>query len=243
MGPVAKFRASVTQDFLSSAGITDEREVVTAFGNAYEFDQGLGLVVYNVVNTTCYYYDVFGPDNPSQTSRAMSCKPGDGDTLVMTLDQWRLQVTQDAASWSWADVGHCAPGAALEDCSNDLLQPGNYSPSLPVDDFLLVFKFDPQYIAPTGGAQETWYANQATGGARTHFSKIEENTEVSIGATLGGVSVDRSASFGMGLENSHTMSWSDTISFAGGYSWAGGGHPSYQVVPYVYQATAKTLAG
>jgi hypothetical protein len=56
--------------------------------------------------------------------------------------------------------------------------------------------------------------------------------------------VDVSATFGMGWDNSHTMSWSDTIAFAGGYSWAGGGgYPSYWVAPYAYQATAVTLAG
>lgn len=64
----------------------------------------------------------------------------------------------------------------------------------------------------------------------------------SIGAGVGGVSVEVSASYGMGQENSHTMSWSKTIAFEGSYSWAGDGS-SYRVVPYVYQATAETEAG
>lgn len=240
VGSVAEFSASVTQDFLYSSGISEEREVITAYGSNYEFDQGLGLVVYNLVDTTCYYYDVFRPDSPLETSRAMSCKPGANDTLVMTLQQWHEQSTQDAAGWSWVDVGHRSPGGTL---TNDLLEPGNYLPVLPVDEFLLVFEFDAQYIATTGGAQETWYATRATGGARTEFEEISENTTASIGAKAGGVSVEASASFGMGTEYSHTMSWSDTIAFAGGYSWAGGGYPAYWVVPYVYQATAETEAG
>jgi hypothetical protein len=240
VGTVAEFRSSVTQDFLQSSGISHEREVIKAFGSNYEFDQGLGLVVYNLVDTTCYYYDVFPPEDPLETSRAMSCKPGGSDTLVMTLAQWHAQSTKDAATWSWVDVGHRAPGGAL---TNDLLEPGNYRPVLPVDEFLLAFKFDPQHIAETGGAQESWYASQATGEARTVSTHIETNTTASVGSTVGGVSVDTSATFGWGWDNSHTMSWSDTIAFAGGYSWAGDGYPSYWVAPYVYQATAVTLAG
>jgi hypothetical protein len=46
----------------------------------------------------------------------------------------------------------------------------------------------------------------------------------------------------MGWDNSYTMSWSDSIAFAGGYSWDGSGS-DYWVVPYVYQATAETKAG
>lgn len=240
VGPVASFRASVTQDFLYSSGVSQEREVITAFGSNYEFDQGLGIVVYNVVDTTCYYYDVFSPEDPLETSRAMSCKPGASDTLVMTLELWHDQSTKDAASWSWVDVGHRAPGGAL---TNDLDEPGNYRPVLPVDEFLLVFQFDhAQHILPTGGAQESWYASQGTGGARTESTHIETNTTASVGSTVGGVSVDASATFGMGWDNSHTISWYDTIAFAGGYSWAGGG-VDYWVVPYAYQATAQTLAG
>jgi hypothetical protein len=137
-------------------------------------------------------------------------------------------------------VGHRAPGGAL---TNDLLEPGNYAPTLPVDDFLLLWEFPPQDIRITGGAQESWYASEATGGARTQFSQFETNTTASVGAEVGGVSVDASATFGMGWENSSTMSWSDSLSFAGGYSWPAGNYPFYQVVPYAYQATAKTLAG
>lgn len=87
-------------------------------GDGYEFEEGLGIVVCNLVDSTCYYYDVFGPDDPLQTSRAMSCRPGVGDDMVMTLQQWHQQSTRDAASWSWVDVGHRSPGGAL---TNDLL--------------------------------------------------------------------------------------------------------------------------
>jgi hypothetical protein len=226
---------------LSSSGISEEREVITAFGSNYDFDQGLGIVVYNATFFSCYYYDVFSPSKPLETSRAMSCKPaGNSDTAVTTLEQWHAQATKNAASWSWVDVGHRAPGGAL---TNDLGEPGNYAPTLPVDDFLLVFEFKAQNILPTGGAQETWYASEEQGGARTEFSESEVNRTVSVGATLGGVVVDTSASFGRGWENSQTMSWSESLMFAGGYSWAGSGYPSYWAVPYVYQATAKTLAG
>jgi hypothetical protein len=242
VGTVASFKASVTQDFAYSSGVSLEHEVITAYGSDYEFDQGLGLVVYNVVESACYYYDVFSPEDPLETSRAMSCRPGGSDTLVMSLQQWHEQSTKDAASWSWADVGHRAPGGAL---TNDLLEPGNYGSRLPVDEFLLLFKFDEQTIKEQGeGVHETWYASQATEGARTEFEQFEENTTASVGASAGGVSVEASTSFGMGWDNSHTMSWSDTIAFAGGYSWpAAGDYPSYEVVPYVYQATAVTQAG
>ncbi len=241
VGKIAEFRASVTQDFLHSSGVSEEREVITAFDDNYEFDQGLGIVVYNLVNTTCYYYDVFRPDEPLETSRAMSCKPGANDTPVTMLQQWHEQSTKDAAGWSWADVGHRSPGGTL---TNDLLEPGNYLPVLPVDEFVVLFEFPARYIVTTGGAQRTWYASQEWGGARTEFTHMETNTTASVGATVGGISADASGTFGMGWDKSHTMSWSDTIAFAGGYSWeAADGYSSYWVVPYVYQATAETLAG
>jgi hypothetical protein len=244
VGKVAEFRASVTQDFMYSAGISDERSEFTAFGSDFSFSEGLGIVVYNLVERSCYYYDVFSPDSPGDTSRAMSCKPADRDdihTVVTTLEWWHwVDGGQDRAQSSWVDVGHRSPGGAL---TNELAEPGNYPPTLPVDDFLLLFTFPEQRIKPyTPGAG--WYASTAHEGARTEFSQIEENTTVSVGATAGSVSVDTSATFGMGFENSNTISWSDSTMFAGGYSWgADDSHPCYDVVPYVYQATAKTLAG
>ncbi len=73
---------------------------------------------------------------------------------------------------------------------------------------------------------------------------IETNTTISTGASVGNWSVDTSATFGFGWDSSNTISWSDTIMFAGGYSWpAGEGYATYSVVPYVYQATAETMAG
>jgi hypothetical protein len=241
VGTVASFRASVTQDFLYSQGVSQEREEIMTFGSDYSFEEGLGLVVYNLVDSACYYYDIFSPEDPLERSSAMSCKPGGSDTLVMTLEHWHQQSTKDAAGYSWVDVGHRAPSGAL---TNDLLEPGNYAPTLPVDEFLLLWKFPSQYIAQTGGAQESWYASQASGGARTQFTHMETNTTASAGATTGGVSVDVSATFGMGWDNSNTISWQESISFAGGYSWpAGGSYPPYWVAPYVYQSTAKTLAG
>ena len=45
---------------------------------------------------------------------------------------------QQAAGLSWADVGHRAPAGSY---SNDLAIAGNYPSSLPVDDYMLVYKF------------------------------------------------------------------------------------------------------
>lgn len=242
VGKVASFRASVTQDFLSSSGISEDREDIFVFGSDFSFEDGLGLVVYSVVEGSCYYYDVFSPDSPGDRSRAMSCKPGrTHHTVVTTLECWHYEKgCKAAAQSSWVDVGHRAPSGEL---TNDLTEPGNYPAALPVDDFLLLFEFPEQLIKPcTPGA--SWYASKEYGGARTQFSEMETNTTVSVGATAGGVSVDTSATFGMGWQNSNTVSWSESTMFAGGYSWGfDESHRCYYVVPYVYQATAKTLAG
>jgi hypothetical protein len=232
----------VTQDFLYSQGVSQEREEIEAYGSDYSFEGGLGLVVYNLVDSACYYYDIFSPEDPLERSRAMSCKPGGSDTLVMALAQWHQQSTKDAAGYSWVDVGHRAPSGAL---TNDLLEPGNYASVLPVDEFLLLWEFPYQRIEYQGpDVQESWYASKASEGARTEFTHMETNTTASAGATAGDVSVDVSATFGMGWDNSNTISWQESISFAGGYSWPDdGSYPAYKVAPYVYQSTAKTLAG
>jgi hypothetical protein len=251
VGKVASFSSSVTQDFMSRSGVSTERETVRAFGSDFSFEDALGIVVYNVVGNSCYYYDVFSPDSPADTSRAMSCQlssEGPRDTLVTTLEAWHALATKQSAGWSWVDVGHRAPGGAL---TNDLAEPGNYPAALPVDEFLLLFRFPQQTILPTGvaehlpadAAEETWYASEATGCARTHFTEMETNTTLSVGAGAGGVTVETSATFGRGWENSSTVSWSRETMFAGGYSWADSGHPGFYVVPYVYQATARTEAG
>jgi hypothetical protein len=215
--------------------------VIRTFGSNYEFYEGLGLVVYNVVESRCYYYDIFSPDSPLNTSRAMSCQPGGADTLVMTLHAWHQKATKDKASYSWVDVGHRSAGGTL---TNNLGEPGSYPPTLPVDEFMLLFQFPKQIIAKIGtGASETWFADQATGGSRTRFQQIEMNTTISVGATLGGVTTDAAGTFGFGTENSNTISWFDTIMFGGGYKGSDVDFPSYGVVPYVYQATAVTEAG
>jgi hypothetical protein len=248
---IGEVRASVTRDFMSSLGMSQETTDFVTYGNSLSFrDATSGYVVYNVLGSRCYFYELFSPSQPDLRTRAMACdKPGSpSDPLIMTLDLWHKEdenapTPKKSAGPSWVDVGHRAPDGSR---TNDLAKPGNYSTELPVDDYLLLFTFDPKRIAPQGAGgdpEQTWYASEARERARTAVLELETNTTVSVGATVGSVTIDAAATFGNGWSSSNTVSWSRAIMFAGGYSWPADEGLPYDVVPFVYQATAKTQAG
>jgi len=240
---VGEVRASVTQDFMATAGMSEESAKLVTFADNYEFqDASRGLVVYSVLDSKCYYYELFSLLEPDKRTRAMACtRPNSQHTNVMSLELWHNATTKASAGASWADVGHRAPDGAM---TNDLAKPGNYPAVLPIDDYLLLFTFPEKRIAPQGGGlQQTWSATEANEHARTRVNQIETNTTISVGATVGSVTTDAAATFGFGWNSSKTTSWTSSIMFAGGYSWPADEGLPYFVVPYVYQATAKTQAG
>lgn len=242
---VGEVRASVTRDFMSSLGMSQETSDFVTYADSFTYsDDTDGYVVYNEVGSRCYYYELFSPSQPDVRTRAMACdKPGSQSMSMMTLELWHSEQTKGPAGTSWVDVGHRAPDGTR---TNDLAIPGNYSTELPVDDYLLLFTFDEKRIAPQGAGgnpEQTWSATEAHEQARTRVLELETNTTVSVGATAGGVTMDAAATFGVGLNSSNTVSWSSAIMFAGGYSWPANEGSPYYVVPFVYQATARTEAG
>jgi hypothetical protein len=231
---------------MSTQGIRNAREQYESWGLGLGFEQlSLGMVVYEYVSNTCYFYDVFSPDSPEDTSKAMACIPAPQDaeeTRATGLEKWRTQDIKDAAGLSWVDVGHRAPNGSY---SNDLAIAGNYLPVLPVDDFMLVYEFKPITIGDdVPGQFVEWNYDTGTGGARTHFQEMDMNITQSTGVTAFGVKVDRSVTAGMGTSSSQTMGWGEKLSFSGRvYQFQDPDRLCYTVVPYVYQAKARTLAG
>jgi hypothetical protein len=242
VGKVAEFRASVTQDIMYSWGFSESREEYIVGGDGVSFAEG--FVVYSELPYTCNYYDVFSPASPADTTRAMACTPGPQTERSKSLDEWHTSV-KEAAGASWVDLGHRAPGGSL---TNDLSEPGNYMPTLPVDAFLVHLQWEPVLVDHYDGTGPTptidWWITSGVNRSKSAFTALEENTTVSVGATLGGVSVDTSATFGMGWESSQYTSWTEELSFEGQVEKiTDETRLCYTLVPFVYQAKARTLAG
>ena len=243
---IGEARASVTTDFMSSQGLRQSSEEYESWGLGLGFESlSLGEVVYEYVSNTCYFYDVFRWDSPGDTSKAMACIPAPQDdvkTRATGLENWRTQAVKDAAGFSWANVGHRTPNGSY---SNDLGIAGNYRPVLPVDDYMLVYQFQPVTIKNDDPGQFVeWSYETGTGGARTQFNEMDLNVTVSAGVTLFGFSTDRSLTTGRGTESSQRMAWGESLAFYGrSYHFQDPGRLCYTVVPYVYQAKARTLAG
>ena len=239
-------RASITQDIMETWGISEERETYQAYGREWKFSSGLGRVIYNLISSyTCNYYDAYEPDNPDDTSRVMLCEPpetcGENDTCLTTsttLEAWHSDDGKEKAGGSWAPVGHLSPSGKL---SNDVDELNNYSSTLPVDEFKLLFTWP--ILGIKNNDEPTWSFSTAAKKRLAQFRQLEENTTVSVGATVAGITADAAGTFGMGWENSSSMSWGEEIQFSGGYKREDDDYRCYKVTPYAYMATAKTLAG
>jgi hypothetical protein len=239
-------RASVTTDFMSSQGIRQSTETYQSWSTGLGFEQlSLGEVVYESVSYTCYYYDVYDPAAPADKSKAMVCIPGAQSaekTKAISLEHWRTDIKQ-TAGMSWADVGHIAPDGTTY--SNNLAIAGNYPSSLPVDDYMLVYKGNPVTVrndVPGQGVE--WSYTTGTTEARTLFHEMELNTTFSVGGSVFAVTTDKSVTTGVGHESSQSMSWGNKLAFYGKiYQLQDSARLCYTLVPFVYQAKALTKAG
>jgi hypothetical protein len=158
------------------------------------------------------------------------------------LATWRTSAKASAGQ-SWADVGHRAPDGSS---SNNLGIPGNYPAGLPVDEFMLLYSFSPlqvRYEIDPGHFIE-WSYTRGKKETRTKFHSLELNQVDSTGLTAAVIKADVSVTQGKGKEYSNSMSWGDSLAFYGRiYHFQDARRPCYEVVPYVYQAKARTLAG
>jgi hypothetical protein len=129
VGEIGSFRASVIMDYLKTVGQTKTSETELIYGTDYTFDDmSLGHVILNVRSYTCNYYDLYPPDAPEFTSRAMICSPAQHDKVWQSLDWWLTSGKLGDFEHSWAEVGHTSPDG---EHTNSLEEFRNYAGSLP----------------------------------------------------------------------------------------------------------------
>lgn len=238
---IGEVRGSVTQDFMASMGQTygQQTSVGTARGYIIEADSA-GLVVYNGTDHTCFYYDVYAPAWPSQKSRAMYCRPT-GRTFedFKPLEDWHSASFKDAAGGSWVDVGH---RSSLGTHTNDVT---TYPSGLPIDPYVLKFEWgdDPIFVSSGATGAYEWGISEMAGATQASVLGFETNTTLSTGATVGSVTMDTSLTTGFGWEESHSVSWTQDLEIGGGVEKFAGSYDCYEMVPYIYHAKAKTVAG
>ena len=82
------------------------------------------------------------------------------------------------------------------------------------------------------------------GGETAADSSFEENTTLSMGLTAWYITVDLAGTYGKSWEWSSVTSWENTLEMGGAVAqFPDAGQTCYYIVPYVYTARAKTLAG
>ena len=55
--------------------------------------------------------------------------------------------------------------------------------------------------------------------------------------------MDASVTAGFGWEESRSVSWTESLEIGGGVEKFAGGYDCYEMVPYIYHARARTVAG
>jgi hypothetical protein len=215
----------------------------------YEYEAAsLGMVVYNSTEFTCYYYDVYPAAEPEAKTRAMLCTPTGRIAAedFKPLEDWHSPTFQAAAGPSWVDVGHRSPGGAR---TNDLQESGNYPQSLPVDESRVKYTWDESApvrvsYSSLGGFTHYWHLSDMEGGETEEITSFEENTTLSLGLTAWYITVDLAGTYGRIWEDSSVTSWESTLEMGGAVEkFQDPNRLCYDIVPYVYTARARTLAG
>ena len=242
---VWEVRASATVDFMHTQGQQDTNENITVYGAGYGFDDGLGMVVYFDSIYACYYYDLYQPAYPEDKSRAMTCRPVAADIQTKSgLAYWHSDEWKAMTGDSWVDVGH---HSRYGQHTNDLGVAGNYPRELPIDPYRLVYFWtgDPLIVNydPYNPLYVEWWVSDQDMRSEMDYKQRDGNITASAGFSLFGIGMDASFTYGMSSMYSTTTSWMDELSFGGKVYNFSVERPCYGIVPYVYSATAKTLAG
>ena len=240
---IAEVRGSVTAALMGSRmGATRTSESTTettgfTFGVG-ESGYAQGMVVYDEATYKCDYYDVYKPDAPEDTSRAMACTPTSNPIQThTTLDRWRSTDFKDEATGSWADVGRDSTDVTLYPSAN------------PIDSYLVKWEGNELLVHEenTGGLYTAWSIEESSGEDQIEGATWDVNTTVSAGATVGVVTVDASVTAGYGEQWSRSVGWEESLCIQGNVEHFTdddcSGCSAYRVVPYVYQATAVSEAG
>jgi len=251
---VGEVWGKVTVEFMRTwGGATGTEESTTTAQGHTRGGSTRGMVLYNKTEYRCYYYDVYEPNAPEDKSRAMTCTPSSQPSEIAEgLETWH-STTKTEAGDSWVDLGRAgslAPGLTdAERHSNDVY---SYPDSLPVDYFLTTWHDSTMRLTVSGEATEE---------TTEHFWSIEDSTteyQVESGSwdlaciIAGGfkamdVTVDASVTGGGGKDWSRTTSWTENLAMGGSVSNFFEddcpGCLDYGVQPYVWEATAVSLAG
>lgn len=241
---LGEIRASVTAEFMYSMGVSWDTYTSTTYTSGYSFwNDSLGMVVYSGEDHICYYYDVYAPDAPANTSTMMACNPtGPAYQDFKSLEGWHSPAWKATAGDSWVDVGHRSPYGIY---TNDVT---TYDSALPIDPFMLKYTWDPATPIrvsgdPVGDMLGQWYIEEMTGGAQENVHGWDTSVTVSAGATFADLTVDTSVTGGYGREWTRSVNWEETLSFGGGVYKFTGAYDCYDIVPFVYRAKARTQAG
>jgi hypothetical protein len=244
---LGEVRASVTQEFMASMGQTRAREESITSEYGYENSGDLlGIVVYNGTSYRCFYYDLYTPDSPADKSTAMVCRPLAGTAFerFRSLESWHSESFKQQAGLSWVDLGHLSGTDAH---TNDVT---TYPRALPVDPRTLKYTWDPDnpliVCYDSKGGTAWWSVTDMQGGSQESTRSFESNTTVSSGVTAGSVTVDSSVTLGFGWEASRSVSWEETLELGGAIDMPADlrfQYQGYELVPYIYHAKARTLAG
>ncbi len=262
MFSIGEVRASVTQELMGSTGGGTSREESTTTGSGTAYGgNGFsnGIVVYTKTSYKCYQYEVTNPTT-ALTTTAMSCtvvpSAGTAPQKFKLLEDWYTSDFRSEAGSSWVPVGHHPPNTTT--LSIALNWPNNYTvrSSPPVDSYR-VWWTDPSQAKDVSGSTNplngasTWSVEKSSSASKIKNGSFDANTTVSAGVTLFAFSLDASVTAGYGKNWSHKMEWGTGLEFNGSvYNYpltttqqAGCSVcKPYSVVPYVYQATAKTMA-
>jgi hypothetical protein len=252
---IGEVRASASREYIWSTGESTTDSNATTKDAGYEYaGTSRGMVVYNAFWFTCYYYNVYPPSQPENSSRAMLCQALDAGMdpqatnpveNFMSLEQWHSLSFKQSAGPSWVDVGHRAPNGVY---TNDLAVPGNYKTSLPVDrsklkylwtDAPITISYDSQ-----GGFGYYWLITNMTGGETSTTTNLEKTGTASAGADIWAITIDAAYIHGRTDETTGTTSWEDSYQLGGSVAkFMDPNRLCYSIVPYYYKARAVSQAG
>jgi uncharacterized repeat protein (TIGR01451 family) len=240
---IGEVRGKVTAELMATRMGSTRSYSSTTETIGYTFGVGesgyaRGMVVYDEATYKCDYYDVYKPDAPEDTSRAMACTPTSNPIQThTTVDRWHSTDFKDEATGSWADVGR-------ED--NDVTL---YPSTIPVDSYLVKWEGNELLVheESSGGLYTAWSIEESSGEDKITGATWDVNATVSAGATIGVVTVDASVTAGYGQQWSRSTGWEKSLCIQGNVEHFKEtdcpGCSPYRVVPYVYQATALSEAG